>query len=670
MNSSQNISPEKLLSVLFYSPNATAVYQGDDIKIISANEAMINFWGKGDSVVGKNILDAVPELKGQPFFDMLQNVWRSGQSFIAKDYPAILNIDGVLQKFYFDFEYKAILDSSGKTEYILHTASEVTERQEALKMVDEKSKSEQKLINDLSALNEEYLATNEDLSSKHEELFSVNNKLLQTRKELLTANHTLAENEKRFKTLVEKAPVAMASLKGENFEIDIVNDMVLNIWNKDRSIVGMPLQEALPELIGQSFIDILTEVHEKGEPYFGKENRVLIEKNGLLEELYLNFAYQPIFDENNKSTSVLVVASDVTELVQSRHSLTEIKNRLEIALDASKLGSTEVDLETGIMQSNDQFKYNFGYMPEEEFNYQDLFEAMLPEYREKVKSLVKEAIKTNGIYKAEYPVKWKDGSIHWIQAHGRPRYNKNGVADRMVGMTSDITEKKLAEQRKDDFLSVASHELKTPLTAVKASIQLLNRIKDSPYSEIHTRLIEQSDKEIEKMHMLIDDLLNMSRLGQDQLMLEYGVFNLHEMLSKSCSHVRFENKYQLILKGDENLMVYADEHRIEQVVVNLVNNAVKYAKDSEEIHISIESLENEIKVSVRDFGNGISESLLPHLFDRYYRVEHMSKSYSGLGLGLYICSEIIKKHSGKIGVDSKLGEGSTFWFTLPDKKVS
>ncbi|WP_308006426.1 ATP-binding protein, partial [uncultured Chryseobacterium sp.] len=650
--------------------NATAVYQGDDIKIISANEAMINFWGKGDSVVGKNILDAVPELKGQPFFDMLQNVWRSGQSFIAKDYPAILNIDGVLQKFYFDFEYKAILDSSGKTEYILHTASEVTERQEALKMVDEKSKSEQKLINDLSALNEEYLATNEDLSSKHEELFSVNNKLLQTRKELLTANHTLAENEKRFKTLVEKAPVAMASLKGENFEIDIVNDMVLNIWNKDRSIVGMPLQEALPELIGQSFIDILTEVHEKGEPYFGKENRVLIEKNGLLEELYLNFAYQPIFDENNKSTSVLVVASDVTELVQSRHSLTEIKNRLEIALDASKLGSTEVDLETGIMQSNDQFKYNFGYMPEEEFNYQDLFEAMLPEYREKVKSLVKEAIKTNGIYKAEYPVKWKDGSIHWIQAHGRPRYNKNGVADRMVGMTSDITEKKLAEQRKDDFLSVASHELKTPLTAVKASIQLLNRIKDSPYSEIHTRLIEQSDKEIEKMHMLIDDLLNMSRLGQDQLMLEYGVFNLHEMLSKSCSHVRFENKYQLILKGDENLMVYADEHRIEQVVVNLVNNAVKYAKDSEEIHISIESLENEIKVSVRDFGNGISESLLPHLFDRYYRVEHMSKSYSGLGLGLYICSEIIKKHSGKIGVDSKLGEGSTFWFTLPDKKVS
>lgn len=669
MNSPQNIEPEKLLSVLFYSPNATAVYQGDDIKILSANEAMINFWGKDRSVVGKNILDAVPELIGQPFFDMLQNVWRSGETFIAKDYPAILNIDGTLKTYYFDFEYKAILDASGKTEYILHTAFEVTERQEALRMVEEKSKSEQKLIDDLSALNEEYLATNEDLNAKHEELFRVNSNLLQARKELLTANYTLTENEKRFKTLVEKAPVAIASLKGKNFEVDIVNDKVLNLWNKDRSIIGMPLKDALPELMGQSFIDILTEVHEKGEPYFGKENRVLIEKNGVLKELYLNFAYQPIFDENNKSVSVLVVASDVTEQVQSRHSLIEIKKRLEIALDASKLGSTEVDLTTGKMQCNDQFKYNFGFMPEEEFNYTDLFEAMLPEYRPKIKSLVQEAIRTNGIYKAEYPVKWKDGSIHWIQAHGRPRYNENGVADRMVGMTSDITEKKHAEQRKDDFLSVASHELKTPLTAVKASIQLLNRIKDRPFSEIHNRLIEQSDKEIGKMHMLIDDLLNMSRLGQDQLMLEYGYFNLYEMLSKSCSHVRLENKYKLIVQGDENLEIYADEHRIEQVVVNLVNNAVKYAKESEEIHISIERLEKDIKISVRDFGSGISESVIPHLFDRYYRVEYMSKSYSGLGLGLYICSEIVKKHSGKIGVESKLGEGSTFWFTIPYQKA-
>lgn len=665
MNSPEQIDAEKLLSVLFHSPNATAVYRGEDIKIISANKAMLDFWGKDRSVIGKDFRSVLPELDDQPFFNMLKNVWDSGETFTAKNYPADLLVDGAFKTFYFDFEYKAILDEEGKTEYILHTAFEVTQRQNALSMVEEKSRSEQKLIDDLSALNEEYLTTNEDLVSKHEELFAVSSELLKIRKELLTANHTLTENEKRFKTLVEKSPVAMASLRGENFEVDIVNDMVLQIWNKDRSIIGKPLAEALPEIKGQAFIDILTEVYKTGQPYYGKEIKALIQNSDGLGELYLNFVYQPIFDENQNSTSILVVASDVTEQVNGRESVMEFKNRLEIAMDASSLGSTEVHLATGKMESTAQFKYNYGYAADEEFNYSDLFNAIFPEYRDHIRSLVREAILTNGIYKAEYPVRWRDGSVHWIQAHGRPRYDKNGVADRMVGMTTDITDKKLAEQRKDDFLSVASHELKTPLTAVKASIQLLNRIKDKPYSHTHVRLIEQSDKGIEKMCTLIDDLLNMSRLGEDQLMLQYNTFNLNEMLGKSCHHIRLEDKYQIILKGDELIEVHADEHRIEQVVVNLVSNAVKYAKDSREIHILTESFEDHVKVSVQDFGQGISESVIPHLFDRYYRANYLGTSYSGLGLGLYICSEIIKKHSGKIGVHSKIGEGSTFWFTIP-----
>lgn len=667
MNSPEQIEAEKLLSVLFYSPNATAVYRGDDITILTANEAMLSFWGKDKSVIGKDFRTVLPELDDQPFFSILKNVWDSGETFTAKNYPAVLLTENGPQKFYFDFEYKAMLNENGKTEYILHTASEVTERQVAVHLVEEKSRSEQRLIDDLSALNEEYLTTNEDLMSKHEELFAANTELLKIRKELITANHTLAENEKRFKTLVEKSPVAMASLRGDQFEVDIVNDMVLQIWNKDRSIIGKPLAEAIPELKGQVFIYILSKVYKTGQPYYGKEIKALIREGDEMTEHYLNFAYQPIVDENNNSTSILVVATDVTEQVKARESVIEFKNRLEIAMDASRLGSTEVHLATGKMESTAQFKYNFGYAAEEEFSYSDLYEAILPEYRDHIRNLVREAIATNGVYKAEYPVKWKDGSIHWIQAHGRPRYDKNGVADRMVGMTTEITDKKLAEQRKDDFLSVASHELKTPLTAVKASIQLLHRIKDKPYSPTHVRLIEQSDKGIEKMCMLIDDLLNMSRLGQDQLMLEYKTFNLHEMLSKSCNHVRLEDKHQLIVKGNESLEIHADEHRIEQVVVNLVNNAVKYAKDSREIHILTESSDDHVKISVQDFGEGISESVIPHLFDRYYRADHIGTSYSGLGLGLYICSEIIRKHSGKIGVNSKIGEGSTFWFTIPKK---
>ncbi|WP_123920815.1 hypothetical protein [Chryseobacterium balustinum] len=191
--------------------------------------------------------------------EILKKVWDSGQTFVARNFPAVLEVDGILKKSYFDFEYKAVIDAEGKTEYILHTAFEVTERQEAEQLVEEKSRSEQKLINDLSALNEEYMATNDNLVSKHEELFASNNQLEQTRNELLTVNYTLIKSEERFKTLVEKSPVAMASLKGENFEVEIANDMVLKIWNKDHTVIGLPLEKALPELVGQPFIDILKE---------------------------------------------------------------------------------------------------------------------------------------------------------------------------------------------------------------------------------------------------------------------------------------------------------------------------------------------------------------------------------------------------------------------------
>ncbi|MBB2145722.1 PAS domain-containing protein [Pedobacter sp. LMG 31464] len=353
------------------------------------------------------------------------------------------------------------------------------------------------------------------------------------------------------------------------------------------------------------------------------------------------------------------------EMINSRNSALEVRERLEIALDASKLGSTEVMLSTGVMNSTPQFKANYGYGKDEPFTYPDLFNAILPDHRDRIKNLVKIAIDRNDIYKAEYPVKWRDGSIHWISAHGRPRYDKNGKVDRMVGMTSDITESKLFEQRKDDFLSIASHELKTPVTSLKASLQLLNRIKDNPTSLTHIKLIEQANRSMEKMDVLVSDLLNMNRMAEGQLKLDLETFSIAEMLQQCCNHIRVGGKYELIIEGDSDLKIHADQHRIDQVVVNFVNNAVKYAPKSLTINLKIEKQGSNAKISVTDKGPGISPETLPHLFDRYYRASYESKNYSGLGLGLYICSEIIKRHDGEIGVESQLGKGSTFWFTIP-----
>ncbi|RYE36583.1 MAG: HAMP domain-containing histidine kinase, partial [Sphingobacteriaceae bacterium] len=227
------------------------------------------------------------------------------------------------------------------------------------------------------------------------------------------------------------------------------------------------------------------------------------------------------------------------------------------------------------------------------------------------------------------------------------------------------TEQKQREQYKDDFISIASHELKTPITSLKASLQMLNRLKSKIEPAIVPKLIEQANKSMEKTSTLVEDLLNASKVNAGQLHLNKNTFNAAQMLQNSCEHVKAVGKHRLIFLGDPQLQVYADEHRIDQIIVNMVNNAVKYAPESKNIFLIAEKAGAYTKISVKDNGPGIAADKTPHLFERYYRSDYQGVQFSGIGLGLYISAEIVRKHGGEIGVQSEPGKGSTFWFTLP-----
>ena len=213
-------------------------------------------------------------------------------------------------------------------------------------------------------------------------------------------------------------------------------------------------------------------------------------------------------------------------------------------------------------------------------------------------------------------------------------------------------------------MSIASHELKTPITTLKAALQLLDRMKDNP-NHMFTKLVIQANKSMERVTTLIENLLNTNKLNEGQLHLHKTSFTIAQMVADCCQHVRIAGAYNIITEGDTELQIYADAGRIDQVVINFVNNAIKYAPDCKQIYVSIEKIGQFAKVSVRDKGPGIPPEKLPYLFDRYYRADSSGMQYSGLGLGLYISAEIIKRHNGQIGVDSEMGKGSTFWFTLP-----
>jgi PAS domain S-box-containing protein len=288
-----------------------------------------------------------------------------------------------------------------------------------------------------------------------------------------------------------------------------------------------------------------------------------------------------------------------------------------------------------------------------------------PDDRERAWNLWKHSLDTGAHYEIEYRLRKYTGEYVWVLGRAEPFYNEDGQIIKWFGTCTDIHGQKLLQQQKDDFISIASHELKTPITTLKASLQLLDRMKNNPLETMLPRLIEQSSKSMGKISSLVEGLLNVSRLNEGQLAINKTWFTVYTMLMGCCDHIRAAGKHELIFKGDDQLQVFADEHRIDQVITNLVNNAVKYAPDANEIYLIAEKVDNAVRIAVQDNGPGISPDKLPHLFNRYYRADYSGMQFSGLGLGLFISAEIVKRHGGQIGVDSELGKGSTFWFTLP-----
>src|SRR4051812_161716 len=274
------------------------------------------------------------------------------------------------------------------------------------------------------------------------------------------------------------------------------------------------------------------------------------------------------------------------------------------------------------------------------------------------------------VYDNEIAIQPPDRERFYISINAAPICDGNGTLIGGVSTFMDVTNRRRMTQQKDEFISVASHELKTPMTTLKASMQVLEKIivneKVSPMIPV---FLNKAGISLRKLSGLIDDLLNVSRLEKGQLILNTSTFNIYETVKENVDNMQFTgiSTEAITISGNQNIYIAADKYRIEQVLTNLLNNAVKYSPAFSKINITIVKTDdaNDIKVSIQDFGIGIPADKQEHLFDRYYRVDYSSNQYTGIGLGLYISSEIIKKHKGQIGVNSEWGEGSTFWFTLP-----
>jgi two-component system phosphate regulon sensor histidine kinase PhoR len=275
------------------------------------------------------------------------------------------------------------------------------------------------------------------------------------------------------------------------------------------------------------------------------------------------------------------------------------------------------------------------------------------------------ALRIGGVFEVENRYKRADGHYRWHLNRAIPLRDDAGEILFWVGTATDIEDQKVEMERRDEFIGIASHELKTPLTSLKGYLQLISYKKEI-LPPVVKQYIDKASIALNKLQRLVNDLLDVSKIQAGKLEYAVSTINMADLLKlciENAEHIYPSHHFEDQTRSA--FYVTGNEERLEQVLMNLINNAVKYSPLSKSIVIKVSKHEDMVRVAVTDFGIGLSEGQKERIFERFYRVEDKKHMSSGLGMGLYISQEIVTNHHGKIGVESELGKGSTFYFDLP-----
>jgi PAS domain S-box-containing protein len=294
-----------------------------------------------------------------------------------------------------------------------------------------------------------------------------------------------------------------------------------------------------------------------------------------------------------------------------------------------------------------------------------------PDDTERTVQMWRRCVKTGEPFEVEYRLRdHASGQYRWFLGRALPGYDDKGQIVKWFGTSTDINESKEAQQQKDEFIAIASHELKTPVTSIKAFTQLVQRkLERGGNAELAGHLAKM-DGQVDKLNMLISELLDVSKIDSGKLDLNLERFDVDGFIREVVENQQMVSpRHQIQIEGEAKSQIWADKNRLEQALVNLVSNGIKYSPHSDRLVIRVCRGEGEVNIGVQDFGLGIDPAQQPQIFERFFRVKGAGReTFAGLGLGLYIASEIVKRHGGRLWVESDGKSGSTFYMTLPTKK--
>ncbi|RYY56504.1 MAG: PAS domain S-box protein [Chitinophagaceae bacterium] len=598
------------------------------------NDAFIPLmgWSKHPSALCSNVQDVYPEswhLLG-PMFNRVMK----GESMHFEDMLIPSERHGQMEDCWFDFSYSPIRDLDGRVRGILVITIETTQK----------------------------LRYEQQLRSSSEELKTSNEELTDTVKQL-------DEAERSVRNIILQAPVAMCMLLGPDFKMEVANDMMVKLLGRPAAeIMGRPVFDAVPEVAGLGLEQSLYEVYQHGTTFRANEQKLELYRDGGKEVVYQNLVYEPYRHKDGSITGIIAIASDVTDQVLSKKILKETYEQLRIAVATAEMGTFKANLRTRLMSLSDRGSEIYGLPAGVEQKFENMMALVVPEYHQKLKEAGRAAIENMRPFEMDLEIQPPGCTDRkWIRATGMINHDKAGFPSHITGTLLDITERKLDELRKNDFIGMVSHELKTPLTSISAVLQMAQVKQEKPDEAFLQYAMQKASAQVKRMAKLINGFLNISRLESGKVHLDKTRFKMDDLIHEVIDELKFTSKGQEItLSTCSSIEVEADREKIGSVLNNLLTNAIKYANSPSPIELTCVSEDDRVTISVKDEGIGISETDQPRIFERYYRVDNQQMNkVTGFGIGLYLSAEIIHRHNGSIGVQSVPGKGSTFYFSLP-----
>lgn len=637
---------KRYYSMLMESPFAFSVMKGKEMVVTLANDMIKEFWGKGNEVEGKTLLQVLPELKDQPFPVMLDKVYTTGIPVYANEILARLQHKDTMKERYFNIVYQPDHEADGTISGVITIAYDVTE--------------------------------------------------------MVLARKKIEESDKRYNMMLMNSPFTFAVLKGKDLVIDLANDRIKEVWGRGNDIEGKSLLQIMPELKDTPFPTLLDEVRATGIPFHGVEVQSPKDAHGQLREEYFNFVFQPYLEADQTISGITIIGNDVTEQVIAKRKIEESEKKFKQLAELLPQKVWTADAEGNKTYFN-QTLLDYAGMSFEELNGDKWKQMIHRDDWEQDKMKWKKSIKTGEIYQSESRFLRKDGKYLWHLTLAVPLKDEQGKIVLWIGSKTEIEkqrkQKEILEEAVDvrtselkqaneelkkmnkeleAFTYVSSHDLQEPLRKIRIIAGRILEKENQNLSDSGKKNFHLMQNAAERMQTLIQDLLAFSRLSTADRKFENTNLNIIiEEVRKEFKEAIAEKNATIEVKEICDVKIIPFQFR--QLMHNLISNALKFSNPKIPPHIKISSVnityskinnaslpphKEYCHIRIADNGIGFEKEFAEKIFEVFQKL-HTKDEYAGTGIGLAIVKKIVDNHKGIITATSELHKGTIFDIYIP-----